>query len=53
MIKTYSRIWPNPVLAHWCQGHRSAAASFTANGPLYTKDYLKRIDEIERFVLGS
>ncbi len=50
MIKTYSRIWPNPVLAHWCQVHRKAAEAFTANGPLYTQDYLQRIDEIERFV---
>ncbi|GKT29985.1 hypothetical protein ADUPG1_001329, partial [Aduncisulcus paluster] len=53
MIKTYSRIWPNPVLTHWCQVHRNAVASFTANGPLYITNYIKRIDEIERFVLGS
>ncbi len=53
MIKTYSRIWPNPVLAHWCQVHRNNAAAFTANGPLYTQDYLNRIDEIERFVLSD
>ncbi len=50
MIKTYSRIWPNPVLAHWCQVHRVNAAAFSANGPLYTQDYLDRIDEIEKFV---
>lgn len=53
MIKTYARIWPNPVLTHWCQVHRVAAAAFIANGPLYTQDYLDRIDEIERLVLAG
>lgn len=53
MIKTYGRIWRNPALVHWCQEHRNAAVQFTANGPLYQQDYLKRIDEIERYALGG
>ncbi len=52
MIKTYGRIWRNPALAYWCQVHRRTAAEFTANGPIYMKDYLQRIDEIERYALG-
>ncbi|WP_245549583.1 SGNH/GDSL hydrolase family protein [Maridesulfovibrio hydrothermalis] len=52
MIKTYGRIWRNPALAHWCQVHRNTAAAFTANGPLYLEDYLRRIDEVERYALG-
>lgn len=53
MIRTYARIWPNPVLAHWCQVHRNAAAQFTANGPIYTQEYIEKIDEMERLVLGG
>ncbi|OEU65333.1 MAG: hypothetical protein BA863_09620 [Desulfovibrio sp. S3730MH75] len=52
MIKTYGRIWKNPTLAAWCQEHRVNVAAFTANGPLYTEEYLLKLDEIERYALG-
>lgn len=53
MIKTYARIWKNPVMAQWCAAHRVTAERFTDNGPLYQKDYLKRIDEIREIVLAG
>ncbi|MBC17973.1 MAG: hypothetical protein CL942_13085 [Desulfovibrio sp.] len=46
MIKAYARIHQNPKLAQWCETHRTIAEQFTANGPLYQRDYLNRIDEI-------
>jgi len=51
MIKAYARIWKNPALAGWCDAHRVMAEQFTANGPLYQKDYLRRVDEIKQTVL--
>ncbi|WP_320172462.1 SGNH/GDSL hydrolase family protein [Maridesulfovibrio sp.] len=53
MIKTYGRIWRNPLLADWCRVHRDNAAAFTGNGPLYTRTYLERIGEIEKYALGG
>jgi len=53
MIKAYARIWKNPALAKWCDAHRVTAEQFTANGPLYQADYLKRIDEIKQTVLSG
>lgn len=50
MIKAYATIAKNPVLADWCDAHRITAESFTANGPLYRDDYLKRIDFIKNMV---
>ena len=52
MIKAYARILKNPALAGWCDAHRKTAEQFTANGPLYQKDYLKRIDEIRQIALS-
>lgn len=53
MIKTYGQIWKNPDLALWCKIHRENVPLFTANGPLYTHDYLERLDEVEKFALGK
>ncbi|QJB57242.1 SGNH/GDSL hydrolase family protein [Pseudodesulfovibrio sp. zrk46] len=53
MIKAYSRIFPNPDLAVWCEAHRRLAESFMDNGPIYQQVYLKRIDEIQHRVLGQ
>ncbi len=53
MIRTYGRIHRNPALGLWCRKHRLAAEAFIDNGPLYRQDYLKRIDEIERFAFGQ
>ncbi|MBI9112615.1 MAG: SGNH/GDSL hydrolase family protein [Maridesulfovibrio ferrireducens] len=53
MIKTYGRIWRNPDLSQWCQAHRKNVIAFTANGPLYTEDYLQRLDEVEKYALGE
>jgi len=52
MIKSYGRIAKNPDLAQWCDIHRKSAESFTANGPLYQADYLKRVDEIKAIALS-
>nr|WP_321255199.1 SGNH/GDSL hydrolase family protein [uncultured Pseudodesulfovibrio sp.] len=52
MIKTYGRIFKNPLMAQWCEAHRKTAERYTDGGSLYQKDYLKRIDEIKTFVAG-
>jgi len=49
MIKTYGRIFKNPLMNDWCDAHRKTAERYTDGGPLYQKDYLKRIDEIKTF----
>ncbi len=53
MIKTYGQVWKNPDLAPWCKAHRENVLKFTANGPLYTQDYLERLTEVEKFALGE
>lgn len=52
MIKAYGRIHRNPALAEWCDAHLEAARSFTANGPLYQKAYIRRVEEMKQFALG-
>lgn len=52
MIKNYGRIYRNPIMAEWCDAHKKTAGQFTANGPIYQADYLRRIDEIKAFALG-
>ncbi|MBG0789429.1 MAG: SGNH/GDSL hydrolase family protein [Desulfovibrionaceae bacterium] len=52
MIKNYGRIFRNPALALWADAHEKTARRFTANGPLYRADYLKRIGEIRAFALS-
>jgi len=53
MIKNYGRIFRNPALALWCDAHEKTAGQFTANGPLYQADYLRRIGEIRAFSLAE
>ncbi|WP_319541923.1 SGNH/GDSL hydrolase family protein [uncultured Pseudodesulfovibrio sp.] len=50
MIKTYGRIFRNPLMAAWCDAHRKTAERYTDGGPIYQKDYLGRIDEIKALV---
>lgn len=52
MIMNYGRIHKNPAMAMWAEAHEKTARSFTANGPLYQADYLKRIEEIRVFALS-
>jgi hypothetical protein len=52
MIRNYGRIFRNPAMALWADAHEKTARQFTANGPLYQADYLKRIDEIRAFALS-
>ncbi|BCS89685.1 SGNH/GDSL hydrolase family protein [Pseudodesulfovibrio sediminis] len=52
MIKAYGRIFKNPELTQWCDAHRKTAEQFTANGPTYQADYLRRLDAIKAFALN-
>ena len=52
MIKTYGTIVRNPLLADWCAAHKKTAEQYTAGGPLYQADYLKRLDEVKTAVLA-
>lgn len=52
MIKNYGRIFKNPAMTLWCDAHEKTARQFTANGPLYQADYLKRIGDIRAFALS-
>jgi hypothetical protein len=51
MIRAYGRIFRNPLLATFCDAHRPAAETFTANGSFYRADYLARLDEIREHAL--
>lgn len=53
MIRIYSRIWRNPELALWCDAHLDAARRFTANGDMYQKTYIERVNGIREWVLGN
>ena len=48
MIDNYSRIQNNPVMVSWCEAHARTAGNFTANGPLYTRQYLERLAQIAK-----
>jgi hypothetical protein len=47
MIDKYSRIHKNPALAEWCAAHRPAAMAFHQNGPLFRRNYLERVNQIQ------
>lgn len=53
MIRIYSRIWRNADLAEWCDAHIETAREFTANGELYRKAYIERVEGIRDWVLGK
>jgi len=53
MVDNYGRIHNNPELAAWCRAHRPAASAFEDNGPAYRRQYLERLDRIERRSLGE
>lgn len=46
MVDNYGLLRNNPALETWCEVHADTARGFDANGELYTRQYLERLEEI-------
>lgn len=52
MIRAYAARRKNPALLRWIRVHAARAATFTANGEAYRREYLGKLDALAHFLLA-
>jgi len=52
MVRAYGARRPDPALAAWCEAHSRRAAVFTANGEVYRREYLEKIEALRHLMLA-